>query len=333
MSLGQNNNVGTPESLKVQTSLLEERSKLVQTIRGFFQNKGYLEVETPLLCSHSVTDPFITSFCLPTHHSLLTTHGKNQRFLQTSPEYCMKRLLTEGSGPIFQICKAFRVDEPSNKHNPEFTMLEWYQPGFDHHDLMNEVDQLLQTVLGCNAAEKISYANLFLQHLNVNPQLASAEQLAQVATQHQIQINNTENFSKVTWLEILFTHVIEPKLGFDQPAFIYDFPVEMAALAKIRNAQPPVAKRFEVYVKGTELANGFHELTDAKLQRQRFEADNQKRQALGLEPMPIDEFFLGALEKGLPDCAGVALGIDRLVMLALKQQNITEVISFNWQQC
>ena len=333
MSRGQSSNVETSERQNVRTSPLLLRASIIKKIRKFFERRDYLEVETPLLCSHSVTDPFITSFSLPTHDSRLTTHGKHQRFLQTSPEYCMKRLLAEGSGPIFQICKAFRVDEPSNKHNPEFTMLEWYQLDFDHHDLMNEMNQLLQTVLGGNAAEKTSYADLFLQHLNINPHLATIEQLAQVATQHQIDINNTENFSKVTWLEILFTHLIEPKLGFDQPTFIYDFPVEMAALAKIRDEQLPVAERFEVYVQGTELANGFHELTDAKLQRQRFEADNKKRKELGLEPMPIDTFFLSALEKGLPDCAGVALGVDRLVMLALKKEKITDVISFNWQQC
>ena len=330
----ERNDVDASGRQHVWASRLLLRAEILKKIRQFFEQRDYLEVETPLLCSHSVTDPFINSFSIaPTHSSPLTAHSKNQRFLQTSPEYAMKRLLAKGSGPIFQICKAFRVDEPSTKHNPEFTLLEWYRPNFDHHDLMGEMDDFLQTTIDAKPAKKISYADLFIQTLNINPHLADCDALSQCADDHNIQLSNTNNFSKTTCLEILFTHLIEPKLGFDQPAFVYDFPVEQAALAKIRLDDPAVAERFEVYINGTELANGFHELTNAEQQLERFKENNRQRQTLNLPVLPIDPFFIDALKKGLPDCAGVALGVDRLLMLALDKKSITEVISFNWESC
>lgn len=294
---------------------LKQRAKLIQEIREFFYQRAVLEVETPLLCHTSVTDPHLTSFT--------TNHGT---FLQTSPEYAMKRLLAAGSGDIFQLTKAFRAEEFGQHHNQEFTLLEWYRLGFDQLQLINEVDELLQQILHCHPAEKITYQQLFEQQLGINPHAASINELIAIAKQHQLDQLNLSN--KDDWLNLLLSHVIEPTIGQHQPIFIYDYPASQAALAKIRHDQPPVAERFECYFQGIELANGFHELTDHQQQRQRFIANNQHRQQSNKPSVPIDEYFLDALAHGLPNCAGVALGVDRLVMLALNENHIANVLSF-----
>lgn len=217
----------------------------------------------------------------------------------------MKRLLAAGSGAIYQICKAFRKEEEGRFHNPEFTMLEWYRPGFTHHDLMQEMDELLQFILGTLSAEKISYADLFIQYAGINPHTASIENLTACLQKNNIAIHSSiEICNKDTALQLVLTHLIEPQLGKESPCFIYDFPVSQAALAKIEQNNPPTAARFEVYFKGIELANGFHELQDINEQRKRFEKNVLERQQLGLESPPIDEYFLAALKHGLPDLRG-----------------------------
>lgn len=306
---------------------LKQRADILKTIRHFFADRGVMEVETPLMCHTSVTDPFIQS--IP---ALFQTHpgAEEQRYyLQTSPEYAMKRLLAAGSGPIYQLGKAFRQGEIGQIHNPEFTMLEWYRPGFDHHQLMDEMDDLLQLILNTNPAQRISYAELFQHHLQINPHDTSVEELAACAKTHQLDI--AAEISDIdTWLMLLLTHCIEPTMGLTEPCFLYDFPVSQAALARVQPGTPPTASRFEVYFKGIELANGFHELQLVDEQRKRFEKNVLERQTQQLTDMPIDEFFLAALAHGLPDCSGVALGIDRLVMLAGQHQNIQEIISFDF---
>ena len=277
-----------------------------------------MEVETPLMCSASVTDPHI-----------LSIEVKPNYFLQTSPEYAMKRLLAAGSGCIYQITKAFRQDEAGHFHNPEFTMLEWYRVGFDHHALMHEMDALLQFTLNTLPAEKKSYSELFHAHLQLDPHQASLQELRAAAVNNNVQVE-TEINDRDTWLQLLMSHCIEPLLGKERPCFVYDFPASQAALARIQPGNPPVAARFEVYVQGIELANGFHELQDAQEQRARFEKNLEARKQLGQPHMPIDEFFLSALAHGLPDCAGVALGIDRLAMLAVGTQRISDVLSFDF---
>ncbi|EJB1295665.1 elongation factor P--(R)-beta-lysine ligase, partial [Salmonella enterica] len=244
------------------------------------------------------------------------------------PEYHMKRLLAAGCGPVFQLCRSFRNEEMGRHHNPEFTMLEWYRPHYDMYRLMNEVDDLLQQVLDCQPAESLSYQQAFQRHLEIDPLSADKTQLREAAAKLDLSnIADTEE-DRDTLLQLLFTMGVEPHIGKEKPTFIYHFPASQASLAQISTEDHRVAERFEVYYKGIELANGFHELTDAREQQQRFEQDNRKRAARGLPQQPIDQNLLDALAAGLPDCSGVALGVDRLVMLALGAESLADVIAF-----
>lgn len=295
--------------------IAKKRATLLQKTRDFFQSRNILEVETPLLCHTSTPDPMIDSFILET--------DQRTAYLQTSPEFAMKRLLAANYGPIYQICKAFRKEESGRYHNPEFTLLEWYRPGFNHHDLMNEMDLFLQATLSTGPCDKISYQALFEKHCNINPLDATVEQLTTIAKQNDIHY--AEEADKDTWLHLILSHAIEPTLGKETPIFIYDYPKSQAALSVING---DTAERFEVYFKGVELANGFHELTDANEQQVRFEKENKLREKTGKHALPVDHLLLSALESGLPSCAGVALGFDRLVMLALDSGHIKNVVAF-----
>lgn len=280
-----------------------------------------LEVETPLLCQHGVTDPHIDSM------------QSAQRYLQTSPEYAMKRLLAAGSGDIYQICKAFRQDEAGQLHNPEFTLLEWYRIDFDHHQLMNEVEQLVGHILALESFKRLSYANCFEQYLAINPFDCSIDQLQHIAAQQNIHCQPGSQPKTVDdWLQLLLSCCVEPQLAKLGPTFIYDFPANQSALAQLDPNNPTIAQRFELYINGVELANGFHELTDARQQRQRFEQNNQQRQQLGKPVINIDQHLIDALKLGMPACAGVALGIDRLLMMQLQSKNIVDVLSFDWSR-
>ena len=298
---------------------LQKRAKIINQIRNFFIERGVLEVETPLLSQATVTAPHISSI-----------ETEQNYFLQTSPEYAMKRLLSDGSGAIFQICKAFRKNDSGRFHNPEFTMLEWYRPGFDHHALMDEMDELLQNILKCGAAERMSYGEIFEKYLAINPHEITTEDLI-AFTKKNIDLVTAPD-DRDDYLSLLLTHKIEPQIGLDVPLFLYDFPASQAALAKIRHHEnPPLASRFEVYFKGLELANGFYELQNAAEQRRRFEEELVIREKKQLAKVPLDERFLAALEAGLPDCSGVALGVDRLVMLALDSKYIDQILTFKFE--
>lgn len=310
-------------------AILRTRARILNTIRAFFAARDVLEVETPLLCHTSVTDPYIQS--IPAFFQAHPDQPQHRYYLQTSPEYAMKRLLAANSGPIFQITKAFRQGEVGRFHNPEFTMLEWYQPGYNHHDLMNEMDELLQLVLNTKPAERKTYAALFQEYLNIDPHFASLDELRHSANENKIIVQD-DNIDRDTWLNLLSTCCIEPRIGKDRPVFIYDFPASLAALARIQPGHPPLAARFEVYMQGIELANGFYELQDANEQRKRFAENLLQRQKLGCEEILMDEYLLNALAHGLPDCAGVALGIDRLIMLATNSSSIAEVLSFDFSK-
>lgn len=301
---------------------LKARAEILTQIRYFFKERNVFEVETPLLSHSTVSDPHIAT--------IWASHQHTRLYLQTSPEYAMKRLLAAGSGSIFQICKAFRNGDIGARHNPEFTLLEWYQVGFDHHALMNEMDELLQYILKTKSADRISCEELFQSFLKLSPHTSTLEELKH-ALKKEVNYSH-EKMDRNTCLELLFTHCIEPYIAKEHPLFLYDFPISQAALAKIRLENPPVASRFEVYFKGLELANGFHELQDAVEQRARFEKDLQYRQKNNLPIAALDENFLAALNHGLPPCAGVALGVDRLVMLALGANQIGDVISFRFEQ-
>lgn len=305
---------------------LKQRAAILAQIRAFFAARDVLEVDTPAMSQATVTDihlhTFQTQFVGPGF-----ANGQ-QLYLMTSPEFHMKRLLAAGSGPIYQICKSFRNEESGRYHNPEFTMLEWYRPGFDHHTLMDEMDDLLQMVLQCGAAERMTYRQAFLTVLGVCPLTAEMDALKAVAATLGLADIAEPEDDRDTLLQLLFSVGVEAKIGQQAPAFVYDFPASQAALAQISPADERVAERFEVYFKGIELANGFHELADGDEQLARFEADNRKRLEMGLAPQPIDLHLVNALRAGFPDCAGVALGIDRLIMLALGQDHIDRVTAF-----
>lgn len=297
---------------------LIERAKLFSRIRDFFKKYHVVEVETPLLSHASVTDPAIESFIVP-------IQGK-KLYLQTSPEFAMKRLLAAGMPAIYQITKSFRVEEIGHLHNPEFTMLEWYRLHMDHHQLMDEMEDFFKWTLNLGVSERVSYKNIFEKYVGIDPHLATIQELQLKGK--ALSYAGSPLLYKKDWLDLLFTHTILPHL--QGLYFIYDFPENLAALARLREESPPVASRFEVYLHGVELANGFHELKNAEEQRQRFKNDAALRKANGAKTISMDERFLAALTHGLPDCAGVALGIDRLCMLALKLPDIKDVISFSF---
>lgn len=306
--------------------VLKRRAAILQQIRQFFAERDVLEVDTPTLCHATVTDEHLNSFSTAFTHPnapLATT-----LYLQTSPEFAMKRLLCAGSGAIYQICKSFRNEESGRFHNPEFTMLEWYRPGFDHLQLMAEIDQLLQLILNCPYAEHVTYADAFIQHLGCNPLTSSLSEIKSLASQLGYAELAAKESDKDILLMLLFSQHVEPKIGQVRPCFVSGFPASQAALAKISANNPLVADRFEVYFQGIELANGFHELTDPTEQVNRFAQDNAKRKEKGLDVIPIDQHLIAALKSGMPTCAGVALGIDRLLMLALGCTTIDQVIAF-----
>ncbi len=309
----------------------QKRAKILQQIRQFFADRNVVEVETPALSQGTVTDVYLDAISCrydfladsPVGHS-------TELFLQTSPEFHMKRLLASGYGCIYSIAKAFRHEEAGRNHNPEFTMLEWYRIGFDQFDLMSEVSDLLFEVLGGNKAVFSTYQDIFIKTVSVDPLATTFDELVEVLTKHGkaadwlVEMNDADLL-----LQFIFTEIIEPTIGIEQPQFIYDFPIAQASLAIVSADDSRVAQRFECYYRGIELVNGFNELTDATEQVARFKLDNVKRAEQSLPIKPIDENFIAALNHGLPQCSGVALGIDRLVMLALDIQNISEVQCFS----
>lgn len=303
---------------------LLKRAKIIAELRQFFTERGVLEVETPAMSEFSVTDvhlsTFNTQFLSPFASQAKTLH------LITSPEYHMKRLLACGSGAIFQICRVFRNEESGKRHNPEFTMLEWYRPFFDMYRLINEVDDLLQQILDCEPAESFSYQFVFQTYVGLDPLTASKSQLVAKAREHGFPCDDDEE--RDTLLQFLFSEIVEANIGKDRPTAVYHFPATQAALAQISSEDHRVAERFEFYYKGLELANGFHELSDAQEQIRRFEQDNLQRQKMGLPPQQLDQRFLSALRAGIPNCSGVALGVDRLLMIAMNAEQIDEVMAF-----
>lgn len=303
----------------------ERRAALLASIRNFFSARGILEVETPILAARGAMDPAIASF--------RTTGPDGQvRWLQSSPEYAMKRMLAAGSGPIYQICRAFRAGESGSRHNPEFTLLEWYRPGFDHHRLMDETGELVVSVLECGPPRRIAYAEAFERLAGVDVDRLSEEALRERATAAGASARTARRLDRGGCLDLLLTHRVQPRLAAlagARAVFLYDYPASQAALARVRRTvDGGRAERFELFVDGVELANGYHELTDPHEQRRRFEKEAEHRREAGLPAMETDERLLAALACGLPPCAGVALGLDRLIMLALGLSRIEEAMAF-----
>jgi lysyl-tRNA synthetase class 2 len=302
---------------------LRKRAQILAEIRHFFGLRDYLEVETPTMSRFGITDVYLSN--------IKALFRGQTYYLQTSPEYHMKRLLAAGSGAIFQLARVFRDDELGRWHNPEFTLLEWYQLGIDHHQLMDEVDELLKLILHVPPMNRKTYQQIFLELCDFDPFSIEVSELKAVLRRYGLENVLPEKEEDLDqYLFLLMTHVIEPALATArEPVAVYNFPLSQAALAKTNYG---VAERFEVYYQGVELANGFHELTDASVQAERFQSDLAMRKRQGLElPLP-DEYFLQALTHGLPPCSGVALGVDRLIAFALKKSEIADVLSFYFER-
>ena len=304
-------------------AMLELRGALLARARNFFAARGVLEVDTPLVVNAPVTDVHI--------HSARVTLAASERhfFLHTSPEYAMKRLLAAGVGDIYQICHVVRALERGRLHNAEFTLIEWYRCGHTLDALMSEVEALVRELLGATGApctsERMSYREAFRQTLALDPFTAPLAQLAEHARESGFTGAAAD---RDELLELLMGTVVGPRLGRTGLTFVHGYPASQAALARIDPADPRAAQRFELYARGIELANGFHELTSASEQRSRFERDIEERRRLGLPAASLDERLLSALEAGLPDCCGVALGFDRTLMLAAEAQRIDAVLPF-----
>jgi len=315
---------------------LRARAALLARVREFFAARGVLEVDTPLVVSSPVSDVHIASARV----ELATVPGAAARasaarvaamFLHTSPEYAMKRLLAAGSGDIYQICHVVRAEERGPLHNPEFTLIEWYRLRFSLTVLMDEVEALVRALLGSAAArragERLSYREAFVRELGLDPLAATDGELLAAAGRLGLACG-APRAPRDELLEFLMASGVGPRLGRGALTFIHGYPATQAALARLDPADPRTARRFELYCEGLELANGFEELASAPEQRARFERDNEERRRTGLPAWPPDERLLAALAAGLPDCAGVALGFDRTLMLALGAQHIDEVLAF-----
>lgn len=309
--------------------VLKMRALMLARIREFFRRRDILEVETPALSAAGATDPHLHSFTVRT---AFADDRAAPLCLHTSPEFPMKRLLAAGSGSIYQICKVFRAAEVGRLHNPEFTLVEWYRVGFGYHELMDEVAALVAESLDgfriLAPTEKLTYRDAFVHACGIDPHSATSEEMIDLARARGIIVAGLSVDDRNGWRDLLLTRLVEPNLGNRRLTFIYDFPATAAALARIRPGEPAVAERFELYLDGVELANGFQELTDPQEQRRRFEQDARARDQRGLALVPMDRRLLAALTHGLPACSGVALGFDRLVRSAARVASVAETLAF-----
>ncbi len=317
-----------PWSATLNWENAKRRASTLRSIREFFYQREVIEVETPLLSYGTITDVHLDAFTTSYEFGQRYEVEKNNTlYLQTSPEFAMKRLLASGYQSIFQLTKAFRNEEFGRHHNPEFTILEWYRIGFDHFELMDELQSLLLNILGKVKTNRITYQEAFTKVTSIDPLRTSEIELLAFISKQNVESVWLEKEDKDTLLQYIFSQFVEAIISKDCLCFVYNFPSSQASLAKISSSDNRVADRFECYFQGVELANGFHELTCAETQKLRFVADNAKRNELGLLSKPIDENFIAALASGIPDCAGVALGIDRLIMLLLDKKSLKDVIS------
>lgn len=307
---------------------LRQRAALNACIRDFFATRGVLEVETPILSVAGNTEPNIDSF-----HTRFSGHvdaGEAQRWLRTSPEYPLKRLLAAGVGDCYELGRVFRNGEAGGRHNPEFTMLEWYRVGWDHHRLIGETAALVRAALSLVQREArlevIDYRTLYQRQFGVDPFEADIDALR--APLSEIHID-PQGLTRDDWLDLLMTHCIQPAFGDDTMTVVHDWPASQAALARVRPGTPALAERFELYLGPVELANGYHELNDAAEQRARFERDLAVRRMRGAVLPPLDEALLAALPQ-LPDCAGVAVGVDRLLMAMNRTPAIADVLAIDF---
>lgn len=316
------------ETLAVRASMLRE-------LRRFFDERGFLEVETPMLSADTVVDRHLDPFAVSvTSGSTVDTGAMGATYwLQTSPEFGMKRLLAAGATAIYQVTRAFRREEQGPLHNPEFTMVEWYRCGDQMSQGMQLLSDLSEQMLRRGSAITRTYREVFESTLGVNPHRASCEQLRDLAESCQLSI--PESFvdaDRDAWLDLLLAERIQPTLGTAQPVIVHDYPASQSALARIRQDDDVVAERFELFVDGIEMANGYHELLDADELASRQEIANQLRRQDGKQALPEDNRLLSAMRHGLPPCVGVALGFDRLVMVATGAQRLADVMAFPFER-
>lgn len=302
--------------------VLRERARILRDIRAFFDARGVIEIDAPVLASATVTDVHIDSLRLP-------DHGR-ELFLQTSPEYFLKRYLAAGGGDCYCLGKAFRAGERGGRHNPEFTLLEWYRIGLDDVALAQEVATLIHGFIAPRPVQRRAYQAVFEAHLGIDPLTASATQLRDRARVGGDAPDMGDD--RQAWLDLLFSLYVQPRLGRGETTIVHGFPAEQAALARLDQADPRLARRFECFVDGLELANGYFELTDPDEQAERFARDRRQRAGQGRDAPRLDDRLMAALQAGLPDCSGVALGVDRLVMLALGVETVGEVLPFSWDR-
>jgi len=311
--------------------MLRRRAELLAQLRAFFVTRGFLEVETPLLSQDTVVDRHLDPFAViaPGAQAHADQSKAKPRWLQTSPEFGMKRLMAAGGEAIFQVTRAFRQEELGPLHNPEFTIVEWYRRGDDLAAGMQLLSDLCETLLGRGPAARLSYQDAFLQFAGIDPLLASTADIVAYARARGVTApDSMAAEDRDGWLDLLLVSLVEPQLNLDPPTILHSYPPSQAALAVVQNTHPPVAERFELYAGGMELANGYHELLDPAVLRQRNRQNNADRAADRKPTLPEESHLLAAMEAGLPACAGVALGFDRVVMLATGAKRIEEVIAF-----
>lgn len=309
--------------------LIHLRAKLLHEIRAFFYANNVLEVETPILCQAAGTDPYLEPFT----SQQSTAAEKNGLYLQTSPEFAMKRLLAANTQSIYQICKAFRQGESGRFHNPEFTILEWYRVGFNLQQLMDDVEHLLSQFIPMerfpDKAERISYSDIFVQYTGLNAlqfDLAAYQSFAEL--QGYPEASELCGLDYAAWLDFLFSHSVQAHIGKTALCMVYDYPACLPSLARLNSANPLLVERVEVFLQGVELGNGYFELSDAQEQARRFEQDILLRERNGSAKVDKDERLLAALQSGLPDCSGIAIGLDRLLMVISQKNTIDEVLAF-----
>lgn len=306
---------------------LRQRGQLLRRLRQFFDDRGFIEVDTPILSADTVIDRHLDPVPVTLAADPRQPDVGPRYWLQTSPEFGMKRLLAAGAQAIYQVTKAFRLAERGPLHNPEFTMVEWYRVGDDYQTGMQLLADLAEVMFERGPALRLSFTEIFQNTLGIDPHRAEIGELADTAARLGIDVA-FEADDRDAWLDLLLVEAIQPTLGTGQPVIVYDFPASQSALAQVRPGPPAVAERFELYVDGLELANGYHELLDAGELRRRNHLANQQRMADGKPPLPVESRLLAAMDAGLPSCSGTALGFDRLVMAATGAKSIDEVIAF-----
>src|SRR5262245_48109105 len=320
---------------------LRLRARLLAAVRRFFDERGYFEVDTPLLSRDRVVDPHLEPF--------VCAAPSGTMYLQTSPEFAMKRLLVAGAEAIYQVGHVFRAGELGQRHNPEFTMVEWYRTGDSHVEQMQVVEDLVVEFFRAAESEKgvkslgtptcvapsvlTTYGEAHLLHTGADGLSLAPDQLAKLARARGVAVpESLATDDRDGWLNLLLAELVEPHLGVERPEFVYNYPASQAALAVVRPGEPPVAERFELYIAGVEVCNGYHELTDPAELRRRIAVESERRAAASLPPLPVSNRLLAAMDAGLTPCAGVALGFDRLVMLAAGKSSVAEVISFSFDR-